>query len=448
MQLLAQKSPAYTFDTAQTYLELHCPNCSEYADFTLRYQTTIPSALQKVPMQKVSKGHYRQHITLHQPQFGLVRMGIGLTIPFYALPGDTLRIHLTINNFDIIQELRYEGNTAPIADYFWQRQQIHQYPETAAKLYQLKYVSRKDSMLQEERAFLEKYAATHPQLPEWFVRTERAEKQYFRIWDTQTLPLQEPEALFAKQYFNYLGLLFKNQIPPEIIQLADDETRAKAILETFLNKADSSLSGEVRDVFKTLTLTTWLPKIHNLAYADSLLTTHQSNFTQTKYHNFLQDFREQIIRQGLIMPDFAYLTPDDSVFRLSSLRGKVMYLNFWFVGCKPCMTAIPYKNRLVEALEPEEAVLVNICFYGTPQKWKDEIAAHQMKGLHLFVPPKQEREVLKDFRIAGFPFYVLVDKEGIIYMQKAPGPTAVLPKIQDVLTYHRKLRALRPGDSQ
>lgn len=428
-----QEEPAYTFGST-AYIELQCQNCSEYADFTLRYQTTIPSGMNKVPMKKEGKGVFSQQIQINQPQLGLIRMGIGVSVPFYVLPGDSLIVRMDINNFDIVQKMDYQGKAAAICDYYFARQQAYQYPETSAKLYLLKYVSRKDSLLREELAFLDSYAASHPELPDWFVRTERSEKPYFRIWDTETIPLDQPEALFSKQYFNYLGIAFKQQIAPEIIQLADKETRAKAILKTFLQKADLRLKGEVRDVFKTLTLTTWLPEVHNLQFADSILQAHRYSFSNPKYAQYLSEFRNDVILQALSLPEFSYVHYEGKKFSLQELRGKAVYINFWFVGCRPCLNMLPYEKRLAEELNPEEVVLVNICFYGSEEKWRSEVEEKDMPGINLFAPASIEKQVIRDFNVTGFPHYVLADRNGIIYMESAPGPAVVMPKIRELLS--------------
>lgn len=423
--------PAYTFGDS-TYIELRCANCSGYATFNLRYQTTIPAKMEKVPMHRDEASVFRATVKVHQPQFGLFRMNTGLTFPFYALPGDSLIVTLDINNFDVIQNISYDGLSSAICQYYFARQQELKYPETSAKLYDLKYVSYKDSLLTLEQHFLEQYAQEHPELPAWFVRTERAENPYYRIWDFKTPPFQRPDALFAKQYFNYLGIAFRNQIATEIIQLADDETRAKAILKSYLRQADTHLEGEVRDVFKTLTLTTWLPKVHNLNFADSILRAHRYSFERSKYQRYLERFRDEVILKNMMLPEFRLTRLDSGQMNLKELHGKIAYLNFWFVGCRPCEVALPYKKQLAAQLNPDEVQLVNVCLYGSPEKWRREVAEKEIPGLHLFVSAEQERDVLREFAVTGFPHYVLVAPDGLIYIEDAPGPGDIMEKIRDL----------------
>ncbi len=397
-------------------------------------------------MQKSERGVFRQKIQINQPQFGLVRMGIGLTIPFYVLPADTLHIDIDINNFDVIQKIDYKGTTKAICDYFYERQVQFQYPETSAKLYQLRYVSYKDSLLKEEITFLDNYTATHPDLPAWFVETERTEKQYYRIWDINSAIFQSPASKFSRQYFSYLALAFRDEIAPEFIQLAAPEIRAKAILKTYLERADEHLDGEVNEIFKTLTLATWLPKVHNYAFADSIIRVHEPTFTNAKYRNYLLTFRDGVILKSLMLPEYEFVRyekTNNQPFTFEELRGKIVYVSFWFVGCRPCLTVLPYKKKLAASMNPDEVVMVNVCLYGTEEKWREDVMEHDVPGINVFTPASIEREVLNEFGVTGFPHYVLADENGLIYIEDASGPAAISDKIAELQKIAKPAKAIR-----
>ncbi len=44
---------------------------------------------------------------------------------------------------------------------------------------------------------------------------------------------------------------------------------------------------------------------------------------------------------GSLAPDFSLITPDGSLISLSSLRGKLVFLNFWATWCAPCRQEMP-----------------------------------------------------------------------------------------------------------
>lgn len=57
-------------------------------------------------------------------------------------------------------------------------------------------------------------------------------------------------------------------------------------------------------------------------------------------------------------PAFNLTSIDGKKFELSSLRGKVVVLNFWFTGCAPCVEEMPKLNGLVDEFDDEDAVFI------------------------------------------------------------------------------------------
>lgn len=55
---------------------------------------------------------------------------------------------------------------------------------------------------------------------------------------------------------------------------------------------------------------------------------------------------DKLLKPGQQAPDFELLAADGSKIKLSDYRGKVVWLNFWRVGCPPCREEIPYLEKL------------------------------------------------------------------------------------------------------
>src|SRR5690349_10846086 len=52
--------------------------------------------------------------------------------------------------------------------------------------------------------------------------------------------------------------------------------------------------------------------------------------------------------KGKVLPPFLARDLNGNTVTLETLRGKVVYLNFWFLSCAPCIAEIPNLNRLYE----------------------------------------------------------------------------------------------------
>lgn len=60
----------------------------------------------------------------------------------------------------------------------------------------------------------------------------------------------------------------------------------------------------------------------------------------------LADLEADLIPTGSAAPDVTLIAMDDSEFKLSSLRGKTLLLNFWFHGCAACREEMPQLQGL------------------------------------------------------------------------------------------------------
>jgi len=59
----------------------------------------------------------------------------------------------------------------------------------------------------------------------------------------------------------------------------------------------------------------------------------------------LQTPEEFMAKIGQPFPEFEFTDLNGKVWKSEKLRGKVVYLNFWFTGCPPCVKEIPSLNN-------------------------------------------------------------------------------------------------------
>ncbi|MBQ0005932.1 MAG: TlpA family protein disulfide reductase [Alistipes sp.] len=57
------------------------------------------------------------------------------------------------------------------------------------------------------------------------------------------------------------------------------------------------------------------------------------------------------------MPDMEMLSPEGTAVLLSSLFGKVIYIDMWATWCGPCVKETPYMAALAERMKKRDDIL-------------------------------------------------------------------------------------------
>ncbi len=110
-------------------------------------------------------------------------------------------------------------------------------------------------------------------------------------------------------------------------------------------------------------------------------------------------------------PDFELQDTDGNNWKLSDLRGKVIFLNFWATWCRVCRGEIPSKERLYKKMQGKPFQMLSVIFRDKPQK----VIAYKRKN-NLAVPAliDTDYEVAIAYGITGVPETFVIDKDGII----------------------------------
>lgn len=106
-------------------------------------------------------------------------------------------------------------------------------------------------------------------------------------------------------------------------------------------------------------------------------------------------------------PSFAVKNLVGTPFDLSQLNGKVVVLNFWFVGCAPCHIEIPGLNELVKHYEGQEVVFLAFALNGEESLKKFLI---ESPFDYEIIPEAQD--IANTYKVNGYPTHVIIDQEG------------------------------------
>ncbi len=114
---------------------------------------------------------------------------------------------------------------------------------------------------------------------------------------------------------------------------------------------------------------------------------------------------------GKPAPDFELKQIDDTTVRLSDLKGKPVWINFWASWCPPCRAENPDIEAVYNKHKAEGLVLVAPAI----GEGADSVASYMERAdLHYPVGADTTTQIAANYRVLGIPTHIFVDREGII----------------------------------
>lgn len=110
--------------------------------------------------------------------------------------------------------------------------------------------------------------------------------------------------------------------------------------------------------------------------------------------------------------------PEEEAFEalVKPYRGRVVLIDYWYTACVPCVKAMKQIKPLKEEFKNEPISYVYLTGeHASPlERWQYMIP--DISGDHYRMPRKQDKYFMKQFEVAGAPYYILVDKQGkVVY---------------------------------
>ncbi len=186
----------------------------------------------------------------------------------------------------------------------------------------------------------------------------------------------------------------------------------------------------------------------------------QSEYTPL-YGSVITQYEQQIamnkamdvVQVGQPAPDIQLPSPDGKSYSLSSLKGKVVLLDFWASWCGPCRKANPHVVETYHRYKDKGFTVFSVSLDGLDEgtrsrlsgdatqlasqldnqkkRWVDAIAKDQLAWeYHVSDLKKWDCAPAKEYGVRGIPRTFLIDKEGKI---AAINPRALESELQKLL---------------
>ncbi|MEO6282354.1 MAG: TlpA disulfide reductase family protein [Dyadobacter sp.] len=134
----------------------------------------------------------------------------------------------------------------------------------------------------------------------------------------------------------------------------------------------------------------------------------------------------EAIGPGKPAPDFTGQTADGKKVSLSSLKGKVVYVDVWATWCVPCREEFPDSKKLVKQFEGnDQVVFLYVSVDRDVDAWKKLLKDNSIPaGSHINEQTDQPGSLWEKYHLWGIPRYILINSDGTMLETHAPRPSS------------------------
>ena len=131
------------------------------------------------------------------------------------------------------------------------------------------------------------------------------------------------------------------------------------------------------------------------------------------YDDGTVEFRlQKVPQEGMAAPDVRVRTLEGETISLADLRGKVVVLNFWFIGCAVCRAMKPQLNKFKTRFAGSE----DIVFLAMTEDPESDVEKFLKKEPSDYLNAANAKAPMSQFSFRGFPKNIVIDKQGkIVY---------------------------------
>jgi thiol-disulfide isomerase/thioredoxin len=205
-----------------------------------------------------------------------------------------------------------------------------------------------------------------------------------------------------------------------------------AIVTDFINKSQNatatyyaigmaSRTMPQEELLKLATASADKFKTHNgLAQIKSMLTVQQA--PREKTYALL----------GQQAPEIEMNDIKGSPFKLSSLKGKYVLVDFWASWCAPCRAENPNVVAAYQKYKDKNFTILGVSLDNDKANWETAIKDDKLTWNHISDLKQWESPVVAQYQFDGIPFNVLLDPQGKIIASSLRGET-LEKKLEEVL---------------
>lgn len=156
----------------------------------------------------------------------------------------------------------------------------------------------------------------------------------------------------------------------------------------------------------------------------------------SEYRNEVLRTYEKLLRfNGTNAVDFVLTDRRGNTMKLSSLKGKIIYIDVWATWCGPCIKEQPYLDSLKERFKDySDIAFLSLSIDRNAAAWLDYLNKKHLTGFQYIVDLSE----LAPYHVSEIPRTILIDKNFKISAMRGPMPSnrEAMNIIQKMLRLH------------
>ena len=211
----------------------------------------------------------------------------------------------------------------------------------------------------------------------------------------------------------------KNFVDASLLKIVVYRDLANSLVNQPGNATDLQ---QMKDWIKATTIIDEMKKVSD----KQLLTNFKTEIELVKtpgYKNAVNKTLATLLKfgKGDVAVDFTAKDINENTVTLSSLKGKVIYVDLWATWCGPCMEEMPHYEVMKEKYKDNTAIaFVSLSIDNDISLWKGSILTRKADGYQWLI----NRNKLDAYNIVGIPRILLIDKNFKIVDMNAPAPSS------------------------
>lgn len=155
------------------------------------------------------------------------------------------------------------------------------------------------------------------------------------------------------------------------------------------------------------------------------------------FHGMVQQTKMMVakteaIKVGKPAPELILPMPNNKDLALSSLKGKVVLIDFWASWCGPCRKELPNVKKVYEKYKSKGFEIYGVSLDKEREAWLQAISEEKLTWPQVSDLKFWQSEAAQIYAVQSIPFTVLIDKEGTIIATELRG-AELEKKVAEVL---------------